>query len=221
MTRDLYKEVTDRIISALEAGTPPWVKPWSAEADPLPLNARSKRPYRGINVLLLQLEARARGYSRSRWLTYRQATELGGQVRGGERGTHVVFFKTLEVPSDGSAQDVPTARQVPVLRSYTVFNVAQVDGLPAALQPVPAAPPSWSPHEEAEHLLAASGACIRHGGGRAFYQPAEDCQVRSNIPQKCRSKFPQGRDAVIGRKSDRSLLLSWTAATFWRVRCSR
>jgi antirestriction protein ArdC len=172
--KDLYQEVTNRIVAALEAGTPPWVRPWSAEADPVPVNAGSHRPYRGINVLLLSLEALARGYSRNRWLTYRQAAELGGQVRGGARGTQVVFFKMHEVPEKDSPPEAPATRQVPLLRSFTVFNVAQVDGLPGGLQATPAAPPSWSPHEEPERLLASSGARIRHGGARAFYQPAED-----------------------------------------------
>jgi antirestriction protein ArdC len=171
--RDLYQEVTDRIVASLEAGVPPWVKPWSGDPDPLPLNASTRRPYRGVNVLLLQLESFARGYPRNGWLTFREATELGGHVRKGEHGSTVVFFKMHEVPSDSAAADQAATRRIPMLRAYTVFNVAQVEGLPAELEQ-PAAPPAWSPRDEAETLLKASGATIRHGGSRAYYSPSED-----------------------------------------------
>jgi antirestriction protein ArdC len=173
MTRDLYQEVTDRIVASLEAGVAPWLKPWSGDPEPLPINVTTRRAYRGINVLLLQLESFARGYSRNRWLTFRQATELGGHVRKGEHGTQVVFFKMHEVPSDSAAEDEAATRRVPMLRAYTVFNTAQVDGLPANLTQ-PAAPPSWGPHDEAEKFLEASGATIQHGGHRAHYQPSSD-----------------------------------------------
>lgn len=170
--RDLYQDVTNRIVAALEAGTPPWVKPWSADADATPMNAGSKRPYRGVNALLLTLETTCRGHSRNAWLTFRQALALGGHVRAGERGATVVFFKTLEVPIE-APEDRPTSRVVPLLRAFTVFNVAQIEGLPERLvQPPP--PPAWAPHEEAERLLATSGPRLQHAGARAFYSPSED-----------------------------------------------
>jgi antirestriction protein ArdC len=171
--RDLYQEVTDRIVASLEAGVAPWVRPWSGDVDPLPLNASTQRPYRGVNVLLLQLEAFARGFSRNCWMTYRQADELGCHVRKGEHGSTVVFFKMHEVPCDSVAEDQAATRRIPMLRAYTVFNVAQIDGLPADLTQ-PAAPPAWLPHDEAEKLLKASGATIRHGGHRAYYSPGDD-----------------------------------------------
>ena len=90
--RDLYAETTARIVAALEQGTAPWVKPWSTGIDTLPMNGGTRHPYRGVNVLLLELEATAHGYPLQRWLTYRQAQELGGQVRKGEHGTTVVFW---------------------------------------------------------------------------------------------------------------------------------
>ena len=84
MHDDLYANVTARIVAALERGVVPWVRPWSTGMDTLPMNASSCRPYRGVNVLLLELEAQANGYALNRWLTYGQALELGGQVRRGE-----------------------------------------------------------------------------------------------------------------------------------------
>jgi antirestriction protein ArdC len=165
---DVYTEITQRIITALEAGTPPWVRPWSIEADPTPMNAESHRPYRGVNFLTLTIETQAHGYGRNRWLTYRQAAALGGQVRKGEHGTPVVFWKLRESGDD----DNP--RVIPLLRSYTVFNTAQIDGLPPAMvEPLPSVP-AWTGDEAAELLIEASGADIRHAGFKAFYTPGGD-----------------------------------------------
>lgn len=168
---DLYQQVTDRIVTALEQGTAPWVCPWQrSEIDPAPANAVSGRAYRGINVLLLNLQAFASGFEVNRWLTYRQAQAAGGQVRRGEAGTTVVFFKLHELPDPSADQP---GRVVPLLRSFTVFNVAQIDGLPAT--PSVATPQPWDPIGEAEGVLRCSGASIRHGGSRAYYMPAQDC----------------------------------------------
>lgn len=177
MSRDLYVETTARIVAALEQGVAPWVRPWSTGADTLPVNAGTRRPYRGVNVLLLALEGQAHGYPLNRWLTYRQADELGGQVRRGEHGTAVIFWKLRQVSATAETypfadeSDLPD-RVIPLLRAYTVFNVAQVDGLPAELTAV--TPVAWEPEARAEELLLMSAATIRHGGVRAYYQPATD-----------------------------------------------
>lgn len=189
---DLYASITARIVAALEAGTPPWIRPWTGvpDCDPTPANATSQRPYRGINVLLLNLQAMSRGFSRNRWLTFQQALSVGACVRKGEHGTPIVFFKLHEV-GDGStaANDEASRRVVPLLRSFTVFNVDQVDGLPAALAPIAAPEHVWDPIEAAEALIARSGAVIRHGGARAFYASSEDL-----IQLPPRSAFPSASD---------------------------
>jgi len=157
---DLYQDVTDRIVAAIEAGTRPWVKPWSI-SDFRPRNAATQRPYRGVNRVLLGLEADAKGYADSRWLTFRQATELGARVRGGEHGTTVVFYKLTELPKQSADRTAIQYRKVPLLRSFTVFNVAQIDGLPESMtkQPEPAA---WDAHVEADALLYSFGAEMLH-----------------------------------------------------------
>src|SRR5258706_14839825 len=94
--KDFYQDVTNRIVAAIEAGTPPWVRPWSV-SDQRPRNAATKRPYRGINSILLGLEAAAKGYAESRWLTFRQTAALNAQVRGGATGTGIVCYKLHEV----------------------------------------------------------------------------------------------------------------------------
>src|SRR3974390_3484386 len=126
MKRDLYAEVSARIIAELETGAAPWVKPWSATPGAnVPCNAVSNRPYSGCNVVLLWM-ARAAGYRVPRFLTFKQALELGGYVRKGERGTKVYFVKQLEIRDD---EDTST-RLVPMMREYTVFNVDQCENLP-------------------------------------------------------------------------------------------
>jgi antirestriction protein ArdC len=130
MKRDLYQEVSARIVAELERGAAPWVKPWSATAGMnTPCNAVTNRPYSGCNVVLLWM-ARAAGYRAPRFLTYKQALELGGHVRKGERGTRVYFVKQLQV-RDKDSDDESATRVIPMLREYTVFNVDQCENLPA------------------------------------------------------------------------------------------
>lgn len=172
--QDLYQSVTDRIVTAVEAGTLPWVKPWSVMADPRPMNAGTKRPYRGINSLLLTLESMEKGYVRNRWLTFRQAAALGAQVKKGAHGCTVVLYKLREVPeAREDAEAAAGKRVVPLLRAFRVFNVAQIDGLPAALIPATDAP-HWDAETEAEALVTSSGAELHHGCTEAYYNRRTD-----------------------------------------------
>ena len=172
MHPDLYQDVTDRIVAAIEAGTPPWVKPWSV-SDQRPRNATTNRHYRGVNSVLLGIEADSKGYADSRWLTFRQAIELGARIRGGERGTTVVFYKLTKLPEQSADKQEIQYRTVPLLRSFTVFNIAQVEGIPESMA-TPAEQPAWDAHGEAETLLYTSGAEIYYGGSEAYYQRTND-----------------------------------------------
>src|SRR5256714_9224071 len=128
--RDLYAEVSARIVAELERGAAPWVKPWSVTpGQNVPQNAVTNRPYSGCNVILLWL-ARNRGWSTPRFITYKQAAEAGGHVRKGEHGTKVYFVKQLQIKGES---EEPEARVVPMLREYSVFNVDQCDGLPDSI----------------------------------------------------------------------------------------
>ena len=176
---DLYATTTARIIEALEQGTPPWVRPWSTIPDAIPMNAQSRRPYRGINFTMLSLEAARYGYPVNRWLTFRQALDLGAHVLKGEQGTPIVFWqlRRIGVVSDAFPEhddDPPELRGkvYPLLRSFTVFNVAQTEGLDPRY--TEASVRTWVPESKAEELLLMSGARFRMGGARAFYQPASD-----------------------------------------------
>jgi antirestriction protein ArdC len=178
MSQDLYTETTARIVAALERGVAPWVRPWSQIVDAIPVNAQTRRPYRGVNFVLLSLEAQARGFGVNRWLTYHHAQELGGQVRKGEQGSPVVFWQLRKIGVVAEAFPEPDeppvtpAKVYPLLRAYTVFNVAQIDGLDSKFtQPQV---PTWEPEARAEELLLMSGARFRQGGTQAFYVPATD-----------------------------------------------
>jgi antirestriction protein ArdC len=190
MSPDLYALITDRIVQALEQGVAPWVRPWSTGIDTLPMNAGTKRVYRGINVVLLALEAQRHGYPRNAWLTYRQASELGGHVRRDQQGVSVVFWRLRHVPAVADVypaedeHDLPD-RVIPLLRSFTVFNVAQTEGLSPDLMSAPVV--AWEPEARAEELLLMSGAVIRHGGAQAFYEPGTD---EIHLPPK--QWFPAG-----------------------------
>jgi antirestriction protein ArdC len=171
---DIYQAVTDRVVAALELGNIPWITPWNVSPEQtIPANLSSGHRYRGINVLLLNMTQIAQGYPLNRWLTFHQAKSLGASVRKGEHGSTVVFFKMLEV-EDRVKAGTADRKVVPLLRSFTVFNAAQVDGLPEALTSRPVPTNTFTPNEAAEAVLVASGASIQHGGARAFYRPADD-----------------------------------------------
>jgi antirestriction protein ArdC len=175
MKRDLYAEVSARIVAELEVGAAPWVKPWSATPGAnTPRNAVSNRPYSGCNVILLWM-AQAAGYRTPRFLTFKQALELGGNVRKGERGTKVFFVKQLQV-HDKRADDETAMRVVPMLREYTVFNIDQCENLPDRIttgKPIRVRNPDTR-DELADAFLHETGADIREGHGEAFYVPSQD-----------------------------------------------
>ena len=178
----LYDEVTATIIGQLEEGVFPWVRPWSkAKAAPgLPHNAVTKRPYSGINILVLWGAVIEGGYPSQDWLTFRQALAAGGCVRKGERG-RTLFYADRFTPKDADdghgreqVESGEEVRSIPFLKRFTVFNAAQCDGLPAGLVSEPAPLPERELHCAAEDLIAASGADFRIGGAQAFYSPSAD-----------------------------------------------
>jgi antirestriction protein ArdC len=176
---DLYSRVTDSIVNALESGTRPWIRPWNGgEAQaPLALPLRAcGTPYQGVNVLLLWDVAQSRGYASRTWMTFKQAERHGAHVRKGEHGAMVVYADRA-TKTEVDAQGEEYERSFAFLKSYTVFNTEQIEGLPehfsmAAVPSVPAG--SLELSAEAERFFARTGARIRHGGGRAFYSPSGD-----------------------------------------------
>ncbi|MEI2808519.1 MAG: ArdC-like ssDNA-binding domain-containing protein [Albidovulum sp.] len=186
--RDLYQEVTDRIVAMIEAGTAPWQRPWDRARHPgapaFPVNAATGKTYRGVNVLLLGADPRTA--DDPRWCGYEQAKARGWQVRAGARGATIYFFKRLEIPDAGEADAEPPpdedgrplCRTVPLLRRHTVFHASQIEGIPSleeAYGPAGALPAHvWEAEDRLERILRRGGARIVHGGDRAYYDPVED-----------------------------------------------
>ena len=174
---DIYAAVTDRIVSQLEAGTPPWVRPWSEIGEPVPTNAISKKPYRGVNNLLLSMQQQACGFTSNTWMTFRQAQQLGGCVRKGEHGATIVFYDLKTIREDDSQEE----RRIPLLKTFCVFNAAQIDGLPEHFTIPATTDPQWRRGELAEEIIKASGAHIVSGGFRAYFSPVAD---RIHLPAR-------------------------------------
>jgi hypothetical protein len=174
----LYAEVTARVIGELEQGRLPWVQPWDGAACGcmMPQNGLTKRSYSGINVLILWTAVIERGYSSQRWLTFRQALQLGGHVRKGEKGTVVCYADrfTPKGEAERARDEDRDARQIAFLKRFTVFNVDQCDGLPEEIMAAPVLPEERETIPHAEALIAATGADFRIGGGSAFYAPGAD-----------------------------------------------
>jgi antirestriction protein ArdC len=175
MKRDLYAEVSARIVAELERGAAPWIKPWSASPGMnTPCNAATNRPYSGCNVVLLWMAANA-GYRTPRYLTFKQALDLGGNVRKGEHGTKVYFVKQLQVRNK-NADDEAATRIVPLLREYTVFNIDQCENLLERVTKANTVKPRNQDQRDAtiDEFLSCSGASIREGAGEAYYRPGDD-----------------------------------------------
>ncbi|WP_370555313.1 ArdC family protein [Edwardsiella tarda] len=167
---DIYQTVTDNIITALEAGVKPWSCPWQRVPgmSGVPSNFATGIAYSGMNIMLLWCSASEQGFGDSRWMTYKQAQAVGGQVRKGEHGTTAIFYTTLEKENEGGEID-----QIPMLKTFNVFNVEQIDGLPQTTETVnPEA--TFAPLPEAENLFRKSGANIIEKGQNAFSQPSTD-----------------------------------------------
>lgn len=167
---DIYQTVTNSIITALEAGVKPWACPWQSVPgmSGLPSNYATGAAYSGMNIMLLWCSASKQGFCDPRWMTYKQAQATGGQVRKGERGTTAIFYTTLEKENDAGEID-----HIPMLKTFTVFNVEQIDGLPLAAEVVSPAE-TFEPLPQAEKLFKNSGANIIEKGQNAFFMPSAD-----------------------------------------------
>lgn len=176
---DVHLAVTEQIIAAIEAGAGEWQMPWHRSGGSLarPVNVATGKAYRGINVLALWVAAEARGFGHNLWGTYRQWQSAGGQVRKGEKGSLVVFYKEFTVTDEsGEADDdgfTSAGGKRLFARASTVFNAAQVDGWTAP-EVDEHEPVEFDPIVEADRFVTGTGADIRHGGDRAFYRPAGD-----------------------------------------------
>ena len=167
---DIHQQVTDQILAAMESARTSGRRLWDSQPS-LPLNLTTGKPYSGVNIIILWGAALSRGYTSPYWLTYKQSADKGGQVRKGEHGTHCVFYKPWESQETNHETGEVETKTGAVLKSFTVFNLDQVDGIEA---PAREERPAFQAIEDAERLLRASPARIIEGGTQAFYRPATD-----------------------------------------------
>ncbi len=174
---DLYTRVTNGIIADLEKGIRPWLKPWNTEyaagriTRPLRVGGQ---PYKGINVMMLWASAITQNFTAPIWMTFKQAQERNANVRKGSKGSLVVYADRItrtETREDGQENE----RDIYFMKGYTVFNVEQIEGLPAHFY-APAGPQLDTVRriEAVDRFFANTGADIRHGGNHAYYTATPD-----------------------------------------------
>lgn len=217
MSKQIYAEITAKIVAQLEKGVAPWVRPWSSntaggkKARWQPHNLISNRDYRGINAVLLMMTGSA--YPTGAWATYKQIKAAGGQVRKGEKATQVVYFDMIEVTDRNAPKDDPDRKKrIPLLRYFSVFNHAQADWEkdPLAVAEIDEDDHSGDDVPAAEATIDATGANISYGGDSACYIPVRDAIL---IPAKKSFRSTSDMYATVFHE-----LTHWTAH---RDRCNR
>ena len=177
---DVYQQLTDKIVSKLEQGEIPWKKPWKSIQFGYPQNFISKKVYKGCNFFEALFEDRATPY----WLTYKQAKELGGQVKRGEQGIPIIYFNLLKKEDDTGMEYT-----IPLVKKSTVFNLEQIEGIenPFAEEKKKFEEENlidFNPIESCEELLTTfvdKVAPYKHDDGqRAFYRPGADTIIMPN-----------------------------------------
>lgn len=190
--KDVYQQVTDRIIEGLQTKGLQWFKPWNAGQGMdtmMPINNTTGRAYKGLNQLFLCIEQAERGYEHNEWLTYKQAAKAGGNVVKGSKGTEIVFWNISYVDQDGKYYRKPEevrkagltmmdVKKIFSPRLWNVFNIAQCEGIEPRRKPVEPvdATGEFNPIEEAEKVYgelypADKKPTLGHGGNSAFYAP--------------------------------------------------
>ena len=185
---DYHTAFASKIKEQIEQGVAPWQKPWKPGERRLPKNIQTDKAYRGGNSVYLSVTQTAKGYSDHRWATYKQIKDMGGQVRKGEKATHVLFYKfddEREKPRAGAPDQPASAPEgtaerdrsrPPMVRCYAVFNVEQADNLKLERRDDNRdKAPEWKAHQTAERVIQESGIHVAHvRGDRAFYNLQTD-----------------------------------------------
>ncbi|RWD98347.1 zincin-like metallopeptidase domain-containing protein [Mesorhizobium sp.] len=210
MVSGIYRQVTDALIAQLkQTHSGAWVCPWHRTRGGLPTNSKTGQRYRGINILNLWCAAERAGYADDRWASYRQWRAKGAQVRRGEKGTLVVFYKEIDKHQSGTdgvdESGSPDRRYV--LRSSVVFNRDQVDGLPQESEPQIE---KQGTADQFDRFIDKTGAVVRFGGTQAFYNLQTD---HIQLPIREHFKSADGYAATAAHE-----LVHWTGA---KARLSR
>lgn len=194
--KELYRAITQDILSMLRQGVKPWEKPWvnGSQAIRLPMNGHAKRKYHGINILILWSEAADKGYTSNRWYTYKQAKKLGGHVRKGEKSTRIYYWNVKEyreeqekVDEEGNIYTEEVTKKIPYFRYYNVFNLNQIEGI-ANPEPKQSSNFPDTVNDEAieslNDIYQRVQVEMRHSDkNRAFYSPLQDFVNLPNAKQ--------------------------------------
>ena len=177
MSNQVYQSVTDSIISELERGAIPWVKPWRADST-ADRNVINNKPYQGINRLILGMASMIKNYDAPIWGSFQQFQQLGYNIKKGEKGTQIVFYKPVSTQKELPSGEVEN-NSYSVLKAYWIFNIAQTDAPITKIAPENIKP--FNTISECENTISKSGAIIQHGGDGAFFVPSLD---KINLPNK-------------------------------------
>jgi len=191
--KDFYQEVTNQVIEALEQDVKPWSCPWDVtQTSGIPSNFDTHKEYQGMNIMLLWMSAQMNRFSSSQWLTFKQAKALGGQVRRGEKGTHIFFYKQVEKKSKELDDENETYS---MLKTYVVFNIDQIDGLDGEdnIESV-IVRDDVTLVSEVEYFIESTGAKVSYHGQKAYYRPSTDEVV---IPERNRFHSTENLYATI------------------------
>ena len=207
--KDTYQRITDTIVEQLEAGTKPWIRPWRGMSDTRVIPRRATgEAYRGINVLMLWVSGQMFGYEENTWMTYRQAQDLGGQVRKGEKGTLVVKYGTFTPKEREDDED----RSIPYLKGYTVFNVEQIENLPdrffSPAEELPSVPVPYM--ETVEAFVRNTGAKVSYSGAKACYRPSSETSLCRTVTGSI-AKFTYIRPCCTSSRTGPAQSIAWTA----------
>ena len=166
--KDVYQEITDRILGSLDSAGE-WVRPWKMASAGMPINAVSKQRYRGSNVLMCWLSGMIAGYSSNRWATFKQWADMDVKIKKGEKGTPIIFFKQYEKQGDNGEPE-----QMFVARNSYVFNAEQTDEVREGGPETPSIGGVTERFVTIEEFVSKSGASVTVQGERAYYVPSLD-----------------------------------------------
>lgn len=162
--KNIYKTITNQIIADLENNHLPWEQPW--DGTNIPTNLKSKKAYRGINILILWSMAMKYQYSSNYWLTFKQAKELGGTVKKKSKGTPILFYMEIVKKVENKETGEETEKKILIPKYYNVFNLVQTEGIKINT----ANENDFNPVSKAEDIIHNSGAVIKEGSSGAYYR---------------------------------------------------
>jgi len=167
--KEKFDEAVEKILDTMETSGKNWVRSWSAASAGMPYNESTDKCYRGINILLLWMHSMDNGYKTNRYMTFKQAKALGGQVKKGERGTSVFFFTMAE---SKKLDEEGNKIKYPMIKYFTVFNIEQIENIDFDIQePVTYENAKLGNVEEFINTLPIK---IKYEGFQPCYSPVRD-----------------------------------------------